>query len=92
MSSKIVALVDALLADKAFDADWLRVELDERGASAVISPKANRKQQPEHRAKNLNRFNLFINGTVISANCSILKNVGTSSKRLDMSQIKRTML
>ncbi len=36
---------DALLADKAFDADWLRVELDERGASAVIPPKANRKQQ-----------------------------------------------
>jgi len=39
---------DALLADKAFDADWLRVELDERGASAVIPPKANRKQQLEH--------------------------------------------
>ncbi len=36
---------DALLADKAFDADWLRAELDERGASAVIPPKANRKQQ-----------------------------------------------
>ncbi|MCP4099744.1 MAG: IS5 family transposase [Planctomycetaceae bacterium] len=39
---------DALLADKAFDADWLRVELDERGASAVIPPKANRKQQPAY--------------------------------------------
>ena len=35
----------ALLADKAFDADWLRTELDERGVSAVIPPKANRKHQ-----------------------------------------------
>lgn len=33
----------ALLADKAFDADWLLQELDERGAIAVIPPKANRK-------------------------------------------------
>ena len=33
----------ALLGDKAFDADWLRAELDERGALAVIPPKANRK-------------------------------------------------
>ncbi len=33
----------ALLGDKAFDADWLRAELDERGAAAVIPPKANRK-------------------------------------------------
>lgn len=36
---------DALLADKAFDADWLLEELDERGASAVIPPKSNRKRQ-----------------------------------------------
>ena len=34
---------DALLADKAFDADGLLAELDGRGASAVIPPKANRK-------------------------------------------------
>ena len=27
---------DALLADKAFDADWLLQDLDERGATAVI--------------------------------------------------------
>ena len=33
----------ALLGDKAFDADWLRAELDARGAAAVIPPKANRK-------------------------------------------------
>ena len=33
---------EALLADKAFDVDWLRAELDERGAVAVIPPKSNR--------------------------------------------------
>ena len=33
---------DALLADKAFDADWLLADLDERGAAAVIPPKSNR--------------------------------------------------
>ena len=33
----------ALLGDKAFDADWLRAELDDRGAVAVIPPKANRR-------------------------------------------------
>ena len=36
---------DALLADKAFDADWLLQDLDQRGATAVIPPKANRKIQ-----------------------------------------------
>ena len=34
---------DALLGDKAFDVDWLRAELDDRGAAAVIPPKSNRK-------------------------------------------------
>jgi transposase len=34
----------ALLADKAFDLNWLRAELEERGALAVIPPKANRVQ------------------------------------------------
>src|SRR5436305_15071825 len=33
----------ALLGDKAFDADWLRADLDDRGATAVIPPKANRR-------------------------------------------------
>jgi len=33
----------ALLGDKAFDVNWLRSELNERGAIAVIPPKANRK-------------------------------------------------
>lgn len=35
---------DALLADKAFDADWLRLELNMRGALSVIPPRKNRKQ------------------------------------------------
>ena len=34
----------ALLADKAFDIDSLRAELNDRGAIAVIPPKANRTQ------------------------------------------------
>ena len=34
----------ASLADKAFDGDELRAELDRRGVTAVIPPKANRKQ------------------------------------------------
>lgn len=33
---------EALLGDKAFDNDWLRAELDDRGALAVIPPKADR--------------------------------------------------
>ena len=32
-----------LLADRAFDADWLRTDLTERGIIAVIPPKSNRK-------------------------------------------------
>ena len=40
----------ALLADKAFDADWLLQDLDERGATAVIPPKANRKVQRDYDA------------------------------------------
>ena len=34
---------DALLADKAFDANWLREDIDNRGAQAVIPPRKNRK-------------------------------------------------
>jgi transposase len=33
-----------LLADKAFDNNWLRAELNDRGAIAVIPPKATRKE------------------------------------------------
>ena len=35
----------ALLADKAFDVNWLLEELDERGATAVIPPTSNRRHQ-----------------------------------------------
>jgi transposase len=34
--------IGALMADKGFDNDALRQELDARGATAVIPPKANR--------------------------------------------------
>ena len=42
---------DALLADKAFDADWLLQDLDERGATAGIPPKTNRKIQRNYDAE-----------------------------------------
>ena len=38
----------ALLADKAFDANWLLEALDDRGATAVIPPKSNRRVQREY--------------------------------------------
>jgi transposase len=38
----------ALLGDKAFDADWLRAELDQRGALTVILPRRNRKLQIDY--------------------------------------------
>lgn len=37
----------ALLADKAFDTNWLRAELNERGSIAVIPPKSNRVEKVE---------------------------------------------
>ena len=42
---------DALLADTAFDTDWLLQDLDERGATAVIPPKTNRKIQCNYDAE-----------------------------------------
>ena len=42
---------NALLADKAFDADWLLQDLDQRGATAVIPSKANRKIQRDYDAE-----------------------------------------
>ena len=39
---------DALLGDKAFGADWLRANLDDRGAITVIPPKASRKMIIDH--------------------------------------------
>lgn len=34
--------LEALIGDKAFDSDWLRAELNERGALAVIPPNGSR--------------------------------------------------
>ena len=42
---------DALLAEKAFDVDWLLQDLDEHGATAVILPKTNCKLQRNYDAK-----------------------------------------
>ena len=36
---------NALLGDKAFDVDWIRADLDARGAAAVIPPRTIRKGQ-----------------------------------------------
>ena len=38
----------ALLGDRAFDVDWLRADLDARGATAVIPPKSNRKSRIDY--------------------------------------------
>ena len=35
----------ALIGDKAFDSDWLRTELNERGVLAVIPPNASRAEK-----------------------------------------------
>lgn len=40
--------VRPLIQDIHFDADWLRAELDERGASAVIPPRRHRIQQIDY--------------------------------------------
>lgn len=37
------ALISGLLADRAFDADWLRNDLSNRDIIPVIPPKSNRK-------------------------------------------------
>jgi len=38
----------ALMADRAIAANWLLEDLDERGASALIPSKSNRKQQRDY--------------------------------------------
>lgn len=38
----------ALLADKAFNADWLIKDLDAIGSKAVIPPRANRSRQHDY--------------------------------------------
>ena len=42
---------DALIADKAYDADWLRQALDERGIEAIIPARAGRKAPADHDAE-----------------------------------------
>ena len=42
---------DALLADKAFDPDWLLHDLNERDATAVIPLKTNRNIQRNYDAE-----------------------------------------
>ena len=39
---------EALLADKAFDADWRVKDLTERGSKVVIPPRSNRKAAREY--------------------------------------------
>jgi transposase len=43
---------DALLGDKAFDADWLIAELNERRAKVVISPMPQRRSPSTRRSTN----------------------------------------
>ena len=42
--------LDALRADKAFDPGWLLHDLNERGATAMFPPKADRKLQRNYDA------------------------------------------
>lgn len=49
----------ALLADKAFDANWLIQALNERGVKAVIPPKSNRKT-PREFDKNMYKWRHLI--------------------------------
>ena len=41
-------VIDALIADKAFDTNGIRTRLDEKGAMAVIPSKADRKEPIPH--------------------------------------------
>lgn len=53
-----------LLADKAYDADWIREMVNERGAWANIPPKSNRKNPicfSPHLYKARNRIERFFN-------------------------------
>jgi transposase len=43
---------DALLGDKAFDADWLIADLNERRAKVVISPMPQRRSPSTRRSTN----------------------------------------
>lgn len=54
--SKALDLVQGLnpqkvIADKAYDADWLLHYLDSEGIAAIIPPKSNRRQQRDYDRK-----------------------------------------
>lgn len=56
--------IQALLADKAFDADWFLELLEKLGIQAVIPPKSNRKIQrhyDKHLYKERNAIERFFN-------------------------------
>ena len=48
-----------LLADKAYDADALRERIEQRGATASIPPKANRRNPPAFDAELYKQRNLI---------------------------------
>jgi len=69
--------IGALLADRAFDTNWLRAELNRRGAIAVIPPKANRKDPIDcdfemYKWRHLNR-KLLLQAQGIPQNCNALR-------------------
>lgn len=72
---------DALLGDRAFDADRLRAELDARGAAAAIPPKRNRKD-PIDVDREMYRWRHLIENTF-----SRLKEVRAIATRYDKTDI-----
>ena len=60
----------ALLADKAFDADWLLQDLDERGATDVIPPKSNRKVQRDY---GTHMYNILTSTLIPSLTCLAIR-------------------
>ncbi len=52
---------EALIGDKAFDNNWLRANLNERGATAVIPSKADRAGRIPHDAEMYKRRHLIEN-------------------------------
>ena len=72
----------ALLAEKAFDVDWLLQDLDEYGATAVILPKTNRKLQRNYDAKGYKWCHLVENDF---AKINELRGIATRCDRTDCS-------
>ena len=75
-----------LLADKGYDADWFRHALAERGITACIPSKSNRKEPIEHdrelyrqRHKIENMFAHSIGNATRSKTCSVGSRIGDAS-------------